>query len=99
MLLNKMSEKKTMKTLQNKQRKCCVICIIIKIFLFIVSVNNYSPEKETLGHTKSLGSQVWERMPVMPALGRLKQGDWEFEASLAYNSETLYQKQSENNKQ
>lgn len=93
-----MSEKK-MKTLQNKQRKCCVICIIIKIFLFIMSVNKYSPEKEPLGHTKSLGSQVWERMPVKPTLRRLKQGDWEFEANPAYNSETLYQKQSANDKQ
>jgi hypothetical protein len=35
---------------------------------------------------------VWWHMPIVPTLGRLRQEDSEFKASLGYNSETLSQK-------
>jgi hypothetical protein len=41
---------------------------------------------------------AWWYKPVIPALGRLRQEDCKFEASLDYITETLFQNQTKQNK-
>lgn len=38
--------------------------------------------KSCWGKAKEYASQVWLCTPVIPALGRLRHKDWEFEANL-----------------